>query len=591
MLEDTTKVRVKRGQECMVSISTPGYELYVSDTPTQNGDRIGYTPVTFKCPAIEKGPGLYECKRYVTLYKLKETEPVTDMRITCIDRAIIVFFKYGNGDWELDEVQSSPEVSKFGRRTTSPTGVSIPIDYCITEEQPNRVQITATSPIPMCFSDDCEGGQRIPCSSNCVWMQSVSICDGRHTELACWDGDSTIGFITPIDSEGVITKELSECCASYDNRYKGTVALDPFNGTMHITIREYPPLPEMPDTMRVTADSSVALWVGDESGIAPIPCTRDNAMRWGMSFHIAVTDDIDRDDSGIFYPHVDYAEGVTMPFNTTLRSSKTPQGLRGTYEGTAFIEGALGTVHINLEKFTPMPRLSPPTYEFEDIRTNFAYVHMTCCIRECGEICGTHIPSPSDEYDECEYQIEVSEDGISWRDTGQDIEELTPGTRYTVRARTVDEPAHRCDASEWVVKTFTTLPLESSITVDLAASIAAGGIPEEIWIGQDAAFTFIVKNLGAKDEVVDVFLTFENHDLPRIYPHDLTGLAPSGAAYILPGSDIYIIDDSYAASYPITIKAGESKGYTLTVQLPHDAIPIGVDSIEYGIFLKVATYM
>lgn len=102
-------------------------------------------------------------------------------------------------------------------------------------------------------------------------------------------------------------------------------------------------------------------------------------------------------------------------------------------------------------------KLSAPTYEFEAIRDNFAYVHMTCCIRECGEICGVHIPSPSDEYDECSYEIQIASDIEGWKNVGPDIEELVPDTKYYVRVRTVDMPGRRCESSDWVSKVFRTL--------------------------------------------------------------------------------------------------------------------------------------
>jgi hypothetical protein len=241
---------------------------------------------------------------------------------------------------------------------------------------------------------------------------------------------------------------------------------------------------------------------------------------------------------------------------------------------------------------TPLePSLSRPTYEIQHISTDYAWVQMTCCIKECGETCGTHIPAPSDEYDECSYEVETSEDGVNWREVGLDIEGLTPSTLYHVRVRTVDLPDNRCLASDWVTKTFTTLPIEPLVTLDIAASIEAGGIPEAIKTGRDETLTFILKNLGTNDVWVDIFLTFENHDLPRIYPHNLTGLIPLGLdSYTLPDSNIYIWNDAYVATNPILVGAGESGPYTITVFLPHDAIPTGEESVRYVIRTKVGVY-
>ena len=101
----------------------------------------------------------------------------------------------------------------------------------------------------------------------------------------------------------------------------------------------------------------------------------------------------------------------------------------------------------------------------------------------------------------------------------------------------------------------------------------------------------IVKNTTADDERIDVLLTFKNTELSKTYPHDMAGLTlVAPYTYTLPGSRIYVLLDTYTALSAMQIKAGESKAYTLYIQLPHDALPEGMDSAQYEIHTAVVTY-
>jgi hypothetical protein len=103
----------------------------------------------------------------------------------------------------------------------------------------------------------------------------------------------------------------------------------------------------------------------------------------------------------------------------------------------------------------------------------------------------------------------------------------------------------------------------------------------------DTTFTFIVDNNSTADLCVDVFLSFKGVDSPQDYPHDLLRLQPSGYVYILPGSDITVLNDGYLAKEVLILNAGETGSYTLKVWLPNEAVPLGQDSASYVINTRV----
>lgn len=433
------------------------------------------------------------------------------------------------------------------------------------------MRVTADSDIPLWIWDE-DGEESIPCTRYNAMTGGtafgITVCEGGYDKNATLVIPHT-HVVPPFTMPFDITLSDPRIQTYLHGQYVGTVFIDGANGIVHVNLDTYPEGAVGP---RITATSPIPLYFC-AGGDAPklIPHTVSARILGEASQLLTGTTEADI----LEYYHVDFMEERVY---TTVR---------GGYEITATWNLGKGTVHFEL---TPVAQLSPPTYDIELTPPDYAWIQMTCCIRECGEICGTHIPSPSDEYDECHYEIQISEDRINWKDTGADIEELTPNTTYAVRVRTVDMPGHRCASSDWVIKSFTILSEGPQVIVDIPASIAAGGIPEAVSTGRDEEITFIVKNLGTEAVVADVFLTFENHDIPRVYPHDLTGLEPLGYGYGLPGSDILILEDAYVAKEFIAIGAGASSSYMITVQLPHDAIPSGEASATYTIKTKVGVY-
>ena len=119
----------------------------------------------------------------------------------------------------------------------------------------------------------------------------------------------------------------------------------------------------MPVTVSVTATSTLPLWIWDEDGIAKIPCTRNNPVKVGMPFGIAVSEKGEENRTTIVTPHVDTPESITIPFNIQLSGPLTPLHLRGTYIGNVIVNGGAGTIHVNLTSFTPEHR----TVTFESV--------------------------------------------------------------------------------------------------------------------------------------------------------------------------------------------------------------------------------
>jgi hypothetical protein len=145
------------------------------------------------------------------------------------------------------------------------------------------------------------------------------------------------------------------------------------------------------------------------------------------------------------------------------------------------------------------------------------------------------------------------------------------------------------DTSEWLLtEGYPVSPL--SISVNMGATIAAGGIPDEMETRTDTTFTFIVDNNSTTDLNVDVFLSFKGVDTPLEYSHDLVGLQPSEGVYILPGTDITVLNDGYIAKEMLILKAGESGSYALNVWLPNEAVPSGQDSASYTIHTRVGIH-
>jgi hypothetical protein len=429
-------------------------------------------------------------------------------------------------------------------------------------------------------------------------------------------------------------------------------------------------------------------------------------------------------------------------------------------------------------------KLSDPTYDIEQVSVDYAWIQITRPIRECGEICG--VPTES-EYDECCYEVQVSEDGVNWKGADLDIEELTPNTVYQVRVRTVDLPHHRCASGNWVTKTFTTLlagaiqitatspiplyftaggdapkliphtvsarilgetsmllkgttdadileyyhvdfleekvyksvrggyditatwdlgqgtvhfelkpvaqtvnitaassiplyysddskgpqlipcsssvvwdqnnqicdaryteegcwdgthvissitftrgtgietkdlsegsmwdnrytgavtanhynnslhidlisypPIEPQLTVDIPASIAAGGIPSTILTLNDAPFTFIVRNDTNRQAAIAVFLSFKGVGSGVEYPRDISGMEtkPDGGQGP-PGSEAYVWDNGYVSPTLLYVDPNSSGSYTLKVWLPEEAVPTGQEFANYTIHTVLKKY-
>ena len=146
------------------------------------------------------------------------------------------------------------------------------------------------------------------------------------------------------------------------------------------------------------------------------------------------------------------------------------------------------------------------------------------------------------------------------------------------------------DTGEWLItEGYPVSPLK--VTVDMAETIATGGIPQEMETRTDTPFSFIVSNESTIDLNVDVYLSFKGISTTLEFPRDIIGLEPSAEGYILPGSDILVWDEGFIARNKIVVKAGESSTYTLTVMLPDEAVPIGNVYADYTIHTRVGVYL
>ena len=164
------------------------------------------------------------------------------------------------------------------------------------------------------------------------------------------------------DNDGLInTDELNQSYADYES---GIITYEEFdfvsdayiNGSINVICPGCWEAPPMPATISVTATSTLPLWIWDEDGIAKIPCTRNNPVKVGMPFGIAVSEKGEENRTTIVTPHVDTPESKTIHFNTKLSDPLTPLHLRGTYTGNVIVNGGAGTIHVNLTSFTPEHR-------------------------------------------------------------------------------------------------------------------------------------------------------------------------------------------------------------------------------------------
>ena len=108
----------------------------------------------------------------------------------------------------------------------------------------------------------------------------------------------------------------------------------------------------MPDKVTVTAKSPIPLWYGDENGIAKIPCTRRNPVKYGIGFQVLVADS---EFCMIATPHVDSPDKRVIPFSNTISDARCP-ATKGLYTGNVTVDGRAGTIHvviINYPKPTP----------------------------------------------------------------------------------------------------------------------------------------------------------------------------------------------------------------------------------------------
>ena len=105
---------------CKVNIETPGYSIEIATQPGLTVPSPS-TPLVFNCASIPISEGVWECTKYITIYK-----PAVGVIHTCSD-AKIVFRKVVPGDWSIDEEKSSSCIEVFDITSTSPTSISIAI--------------------------------------------------------------------------------------------------------------------------------------------------------------------------------------------------------------------------------------------------------------------------------------------------------------------------------------------------------------------------------------------------------------------------------------------------------------------------------
>ena len=103
---------------------------------------------------------------------------------------------------------------------------------------------------------------------------------------------------------------------------------------------------DMPGKVSVRATSPIPLYYADEDGVVRIPCTRDNPVKWGMGFEIAVGPKAGDENSTIVDVHVDKPEQREIPFTTEL--TRCPAHLRGIYTGNVVVNGGDGVIHVYL---------------------------------------------------------------------------------------------------------------------------------------------------------------------------------------------------------------------------------------------------
>lgn len=105
---------------------------------------------------------------------------------------------------------------------------------------------------------------------------------------------------------------------------------------------------EMPNQVSVTATPDIPLWYFDDVGSAKIPCTRDNPVKNGVRFKIAVSEG-GESETIIAAPLWTKPEETKAAISIDLKFA--PEHLRGVYKGNIVINGSAGTIHVILTEY------------------------------------------------------------------------------------------------------------------------------------------------------------------------------------------------------------------------------------------------
>ena len=103
------------------------------------------------------------------------------------------------------------------------------------------------------------------------------------------------------------------------------------------------PKAPIPEKVSVKATSPVTLYYWDENGVARIPCTRTNPVKYGMPFGISAGPGGEEDHSTLVTGHVDTPELKVIPLSKLL--TRSPPATIGRYEGLVSVDGGGGAIH------------------------------------------------------------------------------------------------------------------------------------------------------------------------------------------------------------------------------------------------------
>ena len=168
--------------------------------------------------------------------------------------------------------------------------------------------------------------------------------------------DRTTGLVvgsctTKLDGRGVIDLEKGQALtataskAGYEAISESTHEFTACGYGITLKLREI----EMSDKVSVTATSDLFLWYFDSAGSAKIPCTRDNPVKKGERFSIAVSEGGDADNTTLIAPFITLSDEIRVPIEKELVYA--PAHLKGMYKGDVVIKGRAGTIHVTITKY------------------------------------------------------------------------------------------------------------------------------------------------------------------------------------------------------------------------------------------------